>query len=186
LLLAARHLVLRLRHAPSRAAEVAEVHRRLERARPAGGTDAARAVALELAELRERLHAALAGTTSCGGCAVSYPEPHGHWPGGYCCGGPTEGVFTDDELAALGLAGTRPRDLVPPPGDHAGCAFRAADGCSLEARHRPSVCVLYVCRGLERELRERGKWQDVSRLRSQMQHALARFRQSIDRTSGEA
>ena len=159
----------------SRADEVDAVRRRVARAAKADGGDEAAALARELRELKPEVVAAFAGAGACGGCARGRPEPHGHWRGGFCCGGRTDGVFDDDEVAALALGGTRPRDLHGPDGDHAGCAFRGPDGCSLEARDRPALCVRFACRELEAELRERGEWARVRTLTRRLEATFARF-----------
>src|SRR5881227_3577848 len=100
MLLSARHLVDRMRHPRSRADEVLEVRRRLL-AESADASDEVRALAMELARLRVELTDALgdAGVRSCSSCARGRSLPHGRWHGGTCCGGHTEDLFTDDELA---------------------------------------------------------------------------------------
>ncbi len=157
MLLAARHLIDRLRQPRSRADEVLAVRRRLAaQPGPSEATEAQLALATELRRLREELSSALADVSSCSRCARGHTLPHGRWNGGQCCGGSTEEIFTDDELAALRLSGTTPARLQPPRGDHAGCAFRGPEGCSLAVSDRPNLCVRYLCRELEGELRERG------------------------------
>jgi hypothetical protein len=84
-------------------------------------------------------------------------------------------VFDEDEVAALALGGTRPRHLQPPEGDHAGCAFRGPTGCSLNPVDRPSLCVRFVCRELESELRASGDWERVRNLTRQLECTFARF-----------
>jgi hypothetical protein len=180
-LIAARHLVDRLRHVRSRADEVAALRRRLA-AMPGPGEASEEEVeiAIELRRLREELSAALAGVTSCGGCAKGHPLPHGRWDGGHCCGCRTDQVFTDDEVAALRLSGTTAGRLAPPPpgSDHAGCAFRGPAGCSLAARDRPSICVRYLCRELEGELRRRGDLARIKRIAAALGKAAERFRRA--------
>jgi hypothetical protein len=119
--------------------------------------------------------AAFEQVRACGGCGRGRSLPHGRWDGGFCCGGRTEGVFDDDEVAALALAGTRPRDLRVPDGDHAGCAFRGPRGCVLSPVDRPSLCVRFVCRELEAELREDGAWERTRALTRQLEATFARF-----------
>jgi hypothetical protein len=172
-LIAAHHLVDRLRHPKACADEVAALRRRLvaERAPTEEEVEAAG----ELRRLRLALSAALAGVEACGGCARGHPLPAGRWDGGHCCSGRTEEIFTDDEVAALRLAGTSPSHLVPPRSAHAGCAFRGPDGCSLDAEHRPSLCVRYLCRGLERELYARGDLAPIKALSAELGRALVRF-----------
>jgi hypothetical protein len=84
-------------------------------------------------------------------------------------------VFDDDEVAALALAGTKPRDLGGLRGDHAGCAFRGPHGCSLDARDRPNVCVRFACRELEAEMRADGRWDRARALTRQLDETFRRF-----------
>lgn len=187
MLIAARYLVDRLRHPRSRADEVASVRRRLAAAPRDGASPEEVAVAAELRRLREALSAAFASVESCRGCARGHPLPHGRWHGGHCCGGRTELVFTDDEVAALRLAGTTPSHLVPPGSgwglgphaperDHAGCAFRGPDGCSLAAADRPSLCVRFICRELEEELRGRGDLREIKAIAAALGKTFERWR----------
>lgn len=99
--------------------------------------------------------------------------PHGRWSGGHCCGGRTEEIFTDAELSALRLSGTTPARLtLPPPSDHAGCAFRGPERCSLEPEDRPVICAAYICRDLEAELRGRGVFGPIKALRAELRAAF--------------
>jgi hypothetical protein len=84
-------------------------------------------------------------------------------------------VFGDDELAALKLSGTTAGRLAPPRSELAGCAFRGPAGCSLGARDRPTLCVRFLCRELESELRERGSLQALRGLQTQLTELFARF-----------
>jgi hypothetical protein len=180
MLIPVQHLVDRLRHPRSRADDVADVRRRLV-AQPSRAelSPAARAAADDVAIARRALSSALADVRSCGTCAAGYPEPHGHFDGGHCCGGRTAGVFTDDELSALRASGTTPSRLVPPgEGAHAGCAFRGPKGCSLDPADRPKICVRYTCRSLESELRARGDWKRIAALQENLRRAYARFTSS--------
>ena len=174
MLIAARHLLDRVRHVRSRADEVAELRRRLA-AQPTQVSDGEAGAARELRALRERLSSAIGPVQACRGCARGHPEPHGHWEGGHCCGARTEDLFNDDEIGALRLGGTRPGRLTPPAGDHAGCAFRGPRGCSLAAADRPNVCVRYVCPDLARELHARGDLPQVEALCARMEEVYLRF-----------
>ena len=174
-LISAQQLIDRLRHPRSRADEVASVRRRLTAQAADAGTPEEASTAKRLRALRQELAGALAGVRSCASCATGYPFPHGRWDGGHCCGGRTDGVFTDDEVAALALGGTTPASLRLPSGDHAGCAFRGPTGCSLEPRDRPNVCVRYTCRGLEKELVARGDRKPIAALQEELRRELARF-----------
>jgi len=173
-------LLRRWRDAPARSREVGEVRKRIAAASRAPASDEARALALELRALRPRVLAAFAGVKACTGCGRDRPEPHGHWNGGFCCGGHTSHVFDEDEVAALALAGTRPRHLRAPGGDHAGCAFRGPTGCSLDPVDRPSLCVRFACRELEAELRGSGEWQRVRALTRQLEKTFAKFVKARD------
>ncbi|HEX3342980.1 MAG TPA: hypothetical protein VHS09_00355 [Polyangiaceae bacterium] len=175
MLLPVRDLVRRWRGPRSRALAVDAVRARLAEAARTPASDETVALARELRALKPEVLAAFDGVRACGGCAKGRSMPHGRWDGGFCCGGRTEGVFDAEETAALALAGTRPRDLRAPGGDHAGCAFRGPEGCSLDARDRPAVCVRFVCRELEGELREGGEWDRVRALTRRLESTFARF-----------
>jgi hypothetical protein len=177
-LLPVRDLVRRWRVPRSRAAQVDAVRARIGQAGKARASDEAAALARELRALRPQVLAAFEGVKACGGCARGRSLPHGRWDGGFCCGGRTEGVFDDDEVAALALGGTKPRDLRAPPGDHAGCAFRGPEGCSLDATDRPNLCIRFVCRELESELREDGRWARVRELTRKLEETFAAFRRA--------
>lgn len=133
------------------------------------------ALARELRELRAELVSTLGAVRSCSGCAIGHPEPFGHWPGGHCCGGRTEDLFTDDDLAALKLSGTTPSQFRAPSSDFAGCAFRGPSGCSLDPGDRPNLCVRFICRTLEVELRERGDLREVRQLERRLEQVFERF-----------
>jgi hypothetical protein len=175
-LIAAQHLVDRLRYPRSRADEVATLRRRFAGAAREPATAEEREVAAELLRLRRALAEALAFVTSCAGCSRGHPLPHGRWDGGHCCGTRTELVFTDDEVAALGLSGTTPARLVPPSGDHAGCSFRGPTGCSLDVADRPNICVRFICRELDDELREGGDRAAVRAIAAELGKAFERWR----------
>ena len=177
MLITAHHLIDRLRYPRGRADDVAALRRRFAAA-PGPDQVSAEEIALaaEMRRLREALSAALEGVTSCSGCAHGHPLPHGRWRGGHCCGTRTELVFTDDEVAALRLSGTSPGRLVPPAGDVAGCAFRGPLGCSLDVADRPSLCVRFVCRELQGELRERGDLREIKAIDAALTKAFDRFR----------
>ena len=175
MLLPAHRLVDRLRHVRSRADDLTALRARFAAVDRGAATEEQRALAAELRALRVELSRTFAAADSCASCARGYPLPHGRWDGGHCCGGRTEELFSDDEVAALALSGTRISSLRAPTGDHAGCAFRGASGCSLDVADRPSLCVRYVCRGLERELREKGRWDEVRVVARRLREAFARF-----------
>jgi len=168
-------LLRRFRGEPGRAKDVAALRARFKEAARAPASDEARALALEMRELRPKVLEAFAGVRACTGCARGRPLPHGKWNGGFCCGGATAGVFDDDEVAALALGGTRPRDLKAPAGEQAGCAFRGPEGCNLSAEDRPNLCVRFACRELESELKASGDWERVRALTKQLETLFARF-----------
>jgi hypothetical protein len=177
MLITVQHLVDRLRHPEARADEVAALRRRLAAA-PSAGAVGAEAVELagSIRRLKEALSAAFETVASCSGCARGHPLPHGRWNGGHCCGGRTESVFSDAEVAALRLSGTTPSRLtLPPASELAGCAFRGPEGCSLEVADRPALCVQYICRELEAELRERGDLAAIKAIRAELRVAIERF-----------
>jgi hypothetical protein len=174
---AIERLIVKLRQPASRADEVIAVRRRLRTERAAEVDAAERALAAEVGAAKHAVAARLAGVTSCGSCATGQPWPRGEHDGGACCAGTTADLFDPHELAALAHAGTRARDLQPPPGrePHAGCAFRGATGCSLALAHRPARCVHYVCDGLRAELHRRGDLDAAEADLAGLNHAMAAY-----------
>lgn len=176
---AVERLLVKLRQPRSRAHELIELRARLRAehaAEPEGAPDAElRALAAGVLAQKLSVAAELGAVTSCGGCATGEPWPRGHYDGGACCAGDTAELFDDHELAALAHAGTRARDLVPPRDAHAGCAFRGARGCSLDARHRPARCVHYVCDTLRRELHARGRLDAAEGALAELDRRMQRF-----------
>jgi len=160
---------------PSRADELVALRRRVRGARPDRARDEERTIALAIRELKVRVSAALGEVRSCARCAGDR-GPNDAFSGGDCCGGVTAELFSDEEVAALVLAGTRPRHLLQAPrGVHAGCAFRGVTGCTLTPEHRPQRCVNYICQILRRELHARG---DLGALEDQLvelQQLMKRF-----------
>lgn len=132
-------------------------------------------LASRLRAMREQMITLIGEVEACRTCGQGYPLPNGRWEGGYCCGGQTENLFRQEELACLRAAGTRPGDLRPPRTDHAGCAFRGPRGCSLPPRHRPNICLRYACRALNEEYDRRKIARPVKALASEMQRTFARF-----------
>ena len=133
------------------------------------------ASAARLKELRVAMSRAFSNVEACSGCGKKRPEPHGHWPGGACCGSRTLDLFTQHEVASLKVAGVRARDLEPPKDDHAGCAFRGERGCSLSAEHRPNICVRYICLELRAELIDKPEWRAISKVGAELRDEFARF-----------
>jgi len=154
-LIAVERLLVRLRQVPSRADELITLRGRIRQAAKEKIGIEERALAREVRALKVRASAALAETTACHSCAAGKRWPRGAHAGGDCCSGVTADLFDDDEVGALAAAGTRPRDLTAPRGDHAGCAFRGELGCTLAAADRPMRCVHYTCMILRRELKQK-------------------------------
>ncbi len=172
MLISVRELVDRARYPRTRARDLAKLRARFQ-ACPPMRDPGERDRALELQALKEEMVAVLDPVHACRGCAKGHPEPAGHWDGGHCCGGDTFRVFTKQEVRALKLAGTRPKDWVPPAGEQAGCAFRGPRGCSLAARHRPAICLRYICLELRAELRDEPRWARIGKLARRMESLLA-------------
>lgn len=168
------YILDRLRHVRSRADDLAWLRRQLvTRAGERPVTSAERDTADELRRMRLEVSAAFGRCEACATCAAGYPPPHGHFDGGYCCGGGTKNVFSSDEIASLRLAGSRPHHLAAPRSPHVGCIFRGPTGCSLPAKHRPNICVSHICLELSRGLAARGDLDEMEALCDQM-HALFR------------
>ncbi len=168
-------LLVRLRHVPSRAAELDSLKQRLRAERDARPGDDERAIARAIRELKQRVARATGEVSSCSRCAIGLPAPGGTFAGGHCCSGHTAEIFGDDDVAALAQAGTRPRDLAAPRDEHAGCAFRAPTGCTLDPGDRAALCLRYVCDELRRELHRAGRLDELERLIGELEHAHAHF-----------
>ena len=177
MLIALERLLIKVRQPASRADELIALRGRLRAELASTAGDDERALAAEVGARKAAVSAELDGVASCGTCARKQPWPIGHHPGGACCAGVTADLFDERELAALAHAGTRPRDLQPPDraDAHAGCAFRAASGCTLEAAHRPARCVHYLCTTLRRELHTRGQLDVVEVRLAALDDAMRRF-----------
>jgi hypothetical protein len=157
----------------TRADELRDVRRRLAgRAGPRVASPEEVRLALRLRVLRESLCAQLGRVEACTCCV----RPRSlDWPGGHCCSGRTEDLFTEDELAALKLSGTTSSQLRSPLTGHAGCAFRGPLGCSLPPAHRPSLCVRYMCFDLQRELDLREDNEETNRLQAEIRRGFECF-----------
>ena len=129
-------------------------------------------MAQALLELRQALAACFRDVQACAGC-MRPPTPG--WPGGHCCSGCTEQVFTEVEISALRLSGTKPRHLRLPRSDQKGCAFRGPRGCSLHPRHRPTLCVRYTCLELEAELGHAARRHRVAALQRELRVLFDQF-----------
>lgn len=173
MLVALRYLLDRLSGPRTRADELRDLRMRLHALRRSsrGSRDLAQ-LALRLRALREAVVGAMGAVDACSKCVQPRSAP---WFGGHCCSGRTRDLFTDDELAALGLSGTTSGKLRAPRGGHAGCAFRGLSGCSLDAAHRPNLCVIYTCRELESELMHCGTERTNARLRQALRESFQQF-----------
>ena len=176
MIISARYLVDRLRLVRSRADEVRELRRRLAAEAQDGRAGADElALAGELRSLRQALSDALGTIQACSSCARGCPQPAGRWDGGRCCSGRTAELFSDEEIAALCHGGTRAGDLQAPRSEHAGCAFRGPQSCSLPVAHRPNVCVSYLCTTAVHEVYDRGMLDLIDELKAQIAATFARF-----------
>ena len=168
-----RYLLDRLSGARARADELYIVLRRLEaKEGPDVVGDAETQLALRLRQLREELMARVGPVESCARCVQPRSAT---WPGGFCCSGHTEALFSDHELAALRLAGTTAAALTPPRANQAGCVFRGPKGCSLKVAHRPCLCVRFVCSELWSELDKRGNCAAIVQLQDELRLAFDSF-----------
>jgi hypothetical protein len=175
-LIAAERLLIKIRQPRSRAAELIELRRRLREELASDIGEDERELARAVHARKLSVAAELNAVVSCRSCATGQPWPVGHHDGGACCSGVTAVLFDDSELAALAHAGTRPRDLVPPRDEHAGCAFRGAHGCSLDVEHRPARCVHYICDTLRRELYDRGQLDAIEAKLRELDHTMQELR----------
>ncbi len=95
--------------------------------------------------------------------------------GGYCCGGRTEDLFSDEELASLRLTGTRPRHLHVPQTPFSGCLFCGPSGCVLAPQHRPNICLRFFCQDLLHELHAHKQLSAVEALGERMDQTFVEF-----------
>jgi hypothetical protein len=161
-----------------RAHELRRVRQRLTQALDGVAPDARlRRLAQDLLDLREQLSRALTGAKACAHCVR--PKSNA-WPGGHCCSGSTDAVFTRDELVALKLAGTKVTDLSAPREEPSGCVFRGRQGCTLKVAHRPCLCVRYTCLELEAEITARGDRATVADLQRQLRLAFESFSRALE------
>lgn len=168
-----RYLLDRLSGARARAEELYSVRRRLnDKEEPDVAGDTETQLAVRLRQLREELMARVGPVQACAHCVQPRSTT---WPGGFCCSGHTEALFTDHELAALRLSGTTAGALKPPRARQAGCVFRGSKGCSLKVAHRPCLCVRFVCGELQRELETRGDRAAIARLQNELRLVFDRF-----------
>jgi hypothetical protein len=173
MLVSIKHVLERVSGPRTRADELFELRRELlEQAGPGVASLAEQQSALRLRLLREQLGAEFGPVEACTHCVLPKSAT---WAGGHCCSARTRALFTDDELAALRLSGTTPAQLKPPRSEHAGCVFRGPLGCSLEAAHRPNLCVRFVCRELQSELDQRADGPANARLREELRVEFAHF-----------
>ncbi len=179
-----RHLLDRLFYGRSRADELASLRARFATQPGRRGASAAQIqLAEQLRSLRLELSQACVSTV-CGGCAKGHPLPAGQFEGGHCCSGQTLELFSQDEVAALKLAGTTTNRMRPPRQTHAGCIFRGARGCSLLAVDRPSLCVRYCCIDLRQQLRDEDQWASYAALAKALRDTFDRFVESRQAARG--
>src|SRR4051794_35622257 len=131
-------LLLRVRHVPSRAAELATLRERMRAELRVTPDAEERAAAAEVRRRKRALADASGAVDECGKCGTNMPPPGGAFKGGYCCQAATADLFSDDEVALLAQGGTRLADLEAPRSLHAGCSFRGDTGCTLTAEDRPA------------------------------------------------
>lgn len=129
-------------------------------------------LSLRLRGLRVLLVGCLGKVDACTRCVRPRSEA---WPGGHCCSGHTEDLFTEAELSALKLSGTTSLLLRAPRSGSAGCVFRGPSGCSLAPAHRPSLCVRYMCCDLQRELALRPDGVETNRLQEEIRVTMEAF-----------
>ncbi len=168
--------IQRLHEARKRIHNVAALRTRLKRSPgPNVASDNEVRLALEMRGLRKQIVASMSTVESCGTCARGRPWPHGRWHGGFCCGGSTDTLFSEDEVASLKQAGTRPHRLTILWSDSAGCDFRGPTGCALSAEDRPNICTRYCCQTLRTELRRNDALGRVEALSDRLLVAFNRF-----------
>jgi hypothetical protein len=104
-----RYVLDRLSGPRTRAEELYHLRRQLL-AQPGPGVASRKEeqLALRLRRLREQLAARFGPAEACAHCGQPGATD---WPGGDCCSAHTQELFSDGELAALRLAGTRPGHL---------------------------------------------------------------------------
>ena len=134
-----------------------------------------RELAHELLHMREQMKRLIDPVQACRTCGKGFPLPNGRWDGGYCCGGATENVFSQTELAVLRAAGTRPSDFRTREFKQAGCVFRGPNGCLLPPAHRPNLCCRYACRLLSDEYEQRGITRETKQLASKILRTFHEF-----------
>jgi hypothetical protein len=162
-----------------RAEDLRDLRRRFAEPLDVGADGSAlRLSAQDLRRLRERLSAAFGRIEACSHCVRPRSD---EWPGGHCCSGTTATLFTDDEITALKLSGTKIADLRVPRSEQSGCAFRGRAGCSLQPAHRPCLCVRYTCRDLESELTRRGDRAAISGLQQELRIAFENLCRELSR-----
>jgi len=173
------YLLDRWRLGTARAEDLRALRARLEAQPPARSISQQEAsLAQELRGLRIEVLELLGPVEACLTCARGHPLPHGRWPGVHCCGGRTDHLFTDDELASLRASGTRAAHLRAPQGPPAGCVFRGPTGCALDPAHRPNICVRYLCGALRDELEARGDLAAIHRATGRMLVLFTRFQEA--------
>lgn len=129
---------------------------------PADEVAADAQLAHQVAELKQRIVAAIGEVDACTGCARAASPPRGWRDGGACCSRDIDELFTDDELWLIRAADAGGA-LAGPGYRGSGCAFRTPEGCALPPAARPCLCVHYMCDALRDELRQRGDLDQIQR-----------------------
>jgi hypothetical protein len=168
-------LLVRLRHVPSRAADLIAVRDKLRAERAASPDPEELAAAAKVRRLKRTLANAAGAVSSCSRCGTGMPLPGGEFAGGFCCSASTGDLFTADEVALLAQGGTRLADLAAPRSKHAGCAFRGETGCTLTAEDRPALCVRFHCDDLRRELHSLGRLDAIEEHEQALEAAYKEF-----------
>ena len=180
------YLFDRIFHCRSRADELFTLRKRFATAKSTKKVDKEiRAKAEELRQLREAFIEMMGEVKACAKCARNRPLSFGPWEGGFCCSGKTEHLFSDDEIAALLASKTRPQDLKAPRSGHYGCIFRGPKGCHLPAKHRPNICVIYICDALGKELVARKDHIPLRDIALQLKDEFAQFLILISNTDDD-
>ena len=154
---------------------LSQLRRRLEESRRSRMSGSERPLVERVRAARDALATVIGPATACSRCQVQCsiaPEVTDK-PGGLCCEGAVQDVFSPEEIHLLAALGCRARDLqLPARPREKGCLFRGEAGCSLPASARPSICVHYICRDLMAELAERGVAARAADLQSELERAM--------------
>jgi len=143
------------------------------------------ALAAALSPLRARILELTGAPRCCARCAEPTPWGGASLPGGLCCSGESEAIFTPFELAPLLLSG-HPPSACAIADPHAGCLFRSATGCLLPASGRPSICLGHLCRELSAELHPRGVLQELLAVAEELHGQTRAIGEALGLSAGPA